>query len=49
MLDPGAPKDEKEKAEAKKKEEIKQEIKRMKDNNEIIWSNILFTFINLYV
>ena len=30
------PRDEKEKAELKKKEEIKQEIKRMKDNNEII-------------
>jgi len=36
VLDPGVPKDEKEKMEAKKKEEIKMEIKRMKDNNEII-------------
>ena len=36
MLEPSAPKDDKEKAELKKKEEIKAEIKRMKDNNEII-------------
>jgi hypothetical protein len=36
VLEPGVPRDEKEKAELKKKEEIKQEIKRMKDNNEII-------------
>ena len=36
VLEPSAPKDDKEKAELKKKEEIKAEIKRMKDNNEII-------------
>jgi hypothetical protein len=36
VMDPGVPRDEKEKGELKKKEEIKLEIKRMKDNNEII-------------